>query len=100
VISSHNAQSFEETLGVVLGSFDRAGDELKRLKLGSEAQRERREKLAQIIVEESIAATGAQFVGKSLEVERRLRYALVQLVLTGRQWPSLFHLVDVSEPLT
>jgi hypothetical protein len=76
--------SFEEELGIPSGRLAVVSEELKGFELGTEAFNECRERNAKVIVEESIVTTGLNFSGESLEVERRLRQALIELVLVCR----------------
>jgi hypothetical protein len=77
-------RSFEEELGISSERLAAACEELENFELGTEAFIKRREDLAEIIVNESIIATGTQYAGESLDVERGLRQSLIELVFVAR----------------
>ena len=77
-------RSFEEELGLPPGRLAVACEELENFELGTEAFIKRREDLAQVIVNECIIATGTQYTGKSLEIERGLLQSLIELVFVAR----------------
>jgi hypothetical protein len=82
--TNSRGETFEEALGLPPGRLIPACEELERLELGSNARLKRGKELAEVIVKESITATGGQFRGKSLEVERCIRQSLVEGVLIAR----------------
>jgi hypothetical protein len=76
--------SFEKEMGINPERLAVACEELENFKLGTEAFYERRKELAQTLLVESIATTGSHLRGESLEVDLRLRQALIELVFVAR----------------